>query len=77
MKREALLDCYSTLKACYGKPWARTSVDLAIEVRPSYPTLQNNCEPEHFLLQQLRSQTSALTAPDKDCRRCIARMFWC
>lgn len=33
MKREALLDCYDTLKSCYGKLWARTSVDLAIEVR--------------------------------------------
>ena len=32
MKREALLDCFGTMKACYGKPWARTSVDLAIEV---------------------------------------------
>ena len=32
MKREALLDCFDTMKACYGRPWARTSVDLAIEV---------------------------------------------
>lgn len=32
MKREALLDCFDTMKACYGKAWARTSVDLAIEV---------------------------------------------
>ncbi|KAL3134781.1 hypothetical protein ABBQ32_007767 [Trebouxia sp. C0010 RCD-2024] len=31
MKREALLDCFDTMKACYGRPWARTSVDLAIE----------------------------------------------
>jgi len=32
MKREALLDCFDTMKACYGHAWARTSVDLAIEV---------------------------------------------
>lgn len=32
MKREALLDCFDTMKACYGRAWARTSVDLAIEV---------------------------------------------
>lgn len=32
MKREALLDCFATMKACYGRAWARTSVDLAIEV---------------------------------------------
>lgn len=31
MKREALLDCFDTMKACYGRPWARTSVDLAIK----------------------------------------------
>lgn len=31
MKREALLDCFDTMKACYGHAWARTSVDLAIE----------------------------------------------
>ena len=42
MKREALLDCYTTLQACYGQPWARTSVDLAIEVRidTSYQALR-------------------------------------
>ena len=34
MKREALLDCFDTMKACYGHAWARTSVDLAVEVWP-------------------------------------------
>jgi len=33
MKREALLDCFDTMKACYGHAWARTSVDLATEVK--------------------------------------------
>lgn len=32
MKREALLDCFDTMQACYGHAWARTSVDLAVEV---------------------------------------------
>ena len=32
MKREALLDCFDTMRACYGHAWARTLVDLAIEV---------------------------------------------
>lgn len=32
MKREALLDCFDTMKACYGQAWAKTSVDLAIQV---------------------------------------------
>lgn len=31
MKREALLDCFDTMKACYGHAWAWTSVDLAVE----------------------------------------------
>ena len=33
LKREALLDCLDTARACYNNAWARTSVDLAIEVR--------------------------------------------
>ncbi len=33
LKREALLDCLDTARACYHNAWARTSVDLAIEVR--------------------------------------------
>ena len=33
MKREALLDCYRSMqKEIYGNLWARTSVDLAVEV---------------------------------------------
>ncbi|KAK9818350.1 hypothetical protein WJX72_011096 [[Myrmecia] bisecta] len=31
MKRDALLDCVDTMKACYRQAWARTSVDMAIE----------------------------------------------
>ena len=32
MKREALLDCLATARARYDQAWARTSVDLAIQV---------------------------------------------
>ena len=32
LKREALLDCLDTARGCYRHAWARTSVDLAIEV---------------------------------------------
>lgn len=32
LKREALLDCLDTARGCYAHAWARTSVDLAIEV---------------------------------------------
>jgi hypothetical protein len=32
MKREALLACLETARDCYHNAWARTSVDLAIEV---------------------------------------------
>ena len=47
MKREALLDCYRSMqKDMYGTLWARTSVDLAVEVHVmrifSWPT-----EPVH------------------------------
>ena len=36
MKREALLECLEAARAVYGRPWARTSVDIAIEVPPIY-----------------------------------------
>ena len=32
MKREAVLDCFAAARAAYKHAWARTSVDLAIEV---------------------------------------------
>lgn len=32
LKREALLDCLDTARGGYAHAWARTSVDLAIEV---------------------------------------------
>ena len=32
LKRDALLDCLDTARGCYAHAWARTSVDLAIEV---------------------------------------------
>jgi len=32
LKRAALLDCLDTARGCYRHAWARTSVDLAIEV---------------------------------------------
>ena len=33
MKRQALLDCVLAAQARYSQPWARTSVDLAIQAR--------------------------------------------
>ena len=33
MKRDALLDCLDTARDCYRHAWARTSVDIAVEVR--------------------------------------------
>ena len=33
MKRDALLDCLDTARECYRNAWARTSVDIAIQVR--------------------------------------------
>ena len=32
MKREALLDCLETMQERHRLPWARTSIDIAIEV---------------------------------------------
>lgn len=32
-RREALLECLESLKGVYSKPWARTSVDIAVQVR--------------------------------------------
>ena len=32
MKRDALLDCLDTARDCYCHAWARTSVDIAIQV---------------------------------------------
>ncbi len=32
MKRDALLDCLDTARDCYRHAWARTSVDIAIQV---------------------------------------------
>ena len=37
MKREALLDCMATAQSRYDQTWARTSVDLAIQVRAHAP----------------------------------------
>ena len=34
MKRQALLDCIQAAKERYPQAWARTSVDLAIQVWP-------------------------------------------
>ena len=31
-RREALLECLESLKGVYSKPWARTSVDIAVQV---------------------------------------------
>ena len=36
MKREALLDCLETMQERHKVPWARTSIDIAIEVAPPY-----------------------------------------
>lgn len=33
MKRDALLDCLDTARSRYGLAWARTSTDIAIQVR--------------------------------------------
>ena len=32
LKRDALLDCLDTARDCYRHAWARTSVDIAIQV---------------------------------------------
>lgn len=42
MKREALLDCLATAQGRYDQAWARTSVDLAIQV-PGHTRLPLQC----------------------------------
>ena len=51
MKREALLDCFDTMKACYGRAWARTSVDLAIEDLNQHK--DKFCSSQHTRIQDL------------------------
>lgn len=60
MKRDALLDCLDTARDCYRHAWARTSVDIAIQVRlnldliPFSQSVYAPCLCFHLLIAPLR-----------------------
>ena len=63
MKREALLDCLDTARDCYRHAWARTSVDIAIQVQlnldliPTSQPIHASYLCFHLLIAPLRFST--------------------